>query len=547
MRIVERLVAGRATALAVLVLLTMAGCWTPERAVARADREAYAIVSQRSAEVRGEPAPFDVTPQRGRVADELIDPETGLVPEGSVVHVSLADALELAARNSRDFQDAKESLFRAALNLINQRETYRASPFAFTDANVRSALGNEDFSGGAEFGISRTLRRGGSIVTRIGLSGLRILSGGGGDALGSFAALDIQLPFLRNAGRWIAAENLVQADRDVLYALRSFERFKQTFGVRVVSDYLRLLSDKQQIANEEANLKSLRLARERNESLAQEGRLAVIQVDQARQQELQGENRLLTTTQSYEAALDRFKNLLGLPIDCVLELEPEDIERLELEEIQLPDFGINDLLALSLRARLDFRNTVDVITDVERRIKIAENDLLPTLTIDLGARIDSRNLKPLTYDLDTGTYSAGVDYDLGLDRDVEAVVLRRALLDRQRALRAQEAFAESVKLEVRAALRQLNRARETYRIQKRAVELAEIRVRSTRTLLELGRSQTRDFLESQDALIRSQNSLINALIEYRIAYLDLFRDTGTLVVSPTGLDHETSIELLAGD
>ena len=394
--------------------------------------------------------------------------------------------------------------------------------------------------------MTNLIERGGSYALSLGMNFLRVVSSPTDTNLSSFLNLSISLPFLRNAGQQIVWENVRQADRNALYAMRDFERFKQTYGVRVISAYLRLLVARQRLENEKANVKTLEFARLRNEAREAEGRISRIQVDQARQSELSGKNRLVVTEQAYEAQLDAFKNLVGIPVDVKLEIRMEDLQELErliAEEVEL---DVRSLTRVALRSRLDLRNAVDSVADALRRIRIAENQLLPDLTLNLSASPISYDLKPLKYNFDNGTYSAGLSFDAGLDRDLESISLRQALLDLQRTLRAEEAFVDQVKLDVQNAVRQLLQARETYRLSVLSVKLAEERVESSSAFLELGRADTRDFLESQDALLQNQNQLVANLVDYRIAWLNLLSDTGTLVVSSEGLDHETSAELLSG-
>ena len=45
----------------------------------------------------------------------------------------------------------------------------------------------------------------------------------------------------------------------------------------------------------------------------------------------------------------------------------------------------------------------------------------------------------------------------------------------------------------------------------------------------------------------AENELVSALVEFRVAYLNFYRDAGALVVSPEGLNHETSDALLKSD
>ena len=57
------------------------------------------------------------------------------------------------------------------------------------------------------------------------------------------------------------------------------------------------------------------------------------------------------------------------------------------------------------------------------------------------------------------------------------------------------------------------------------------------------------FLESQDALLAAQNSLTRAVVDYRIAELELQRDMGLLKVNEKGLWREFSFspEVISND
>ena len=53
----------------------------------------------------------------------------------------------------------------------------------------------------------------------------------------------------------------------------------------------------------------------------------------------------------------------------------------------------------------------------------------------------------------------------------------------------------------------------------------------------------RDILEAQDARVSAQNALTAAVIDYRLAELDLQRDMGLLQVDEQGLWHEFDPEV----
>jgi len=60
-------------------------------------------------------------------------------------------------------------------------------------------------------------------------------------------------------------------------------------------------------------------------------------------------------------------------------------------------------------------------------------------------------------------------------------------------------------------------------------------VRSTDLLLQAGRAEIRDVLESSEALLNTQNSLAAAIVDYRVAEMELQRDLGLLQVDEKGL------------
>ncbi len=66
------------------------------------------------------------------------------------------------------------------------------------------------------------------------------------------------------------------------------------------------------------------------------------------------------------------------------------------------------------------------------------------------------------------------------------------------------------------------------------MKLAKRRVKSTELFLQAGRAEIRDILEAQESLASAQNALTAALVNYRVAELELQRDMGVLEVDEKG-------------
>jgi len=80
-------------------------------------------------------------------------------------------------------------------------------------------------------------------------------------------------------------------------------------------------------------------------------------------------------------------------------------------------------------------------------------------------------------------------------------------------------------------LRTLDQRRQNYEILKNALELADRRVRSTTLLLEAGRAEVRNLVDSQDAQISTQTEATAALVDYQRARLELLLQIGALDTS----------------
>ncbi|NOY82385.1 MAG: TolC family protein [Kiritimatiellaeota bacterium] len=497
-----------------------------------------------------------------------------------VFRPTLLQALQIGARNSRDFQAEKEQFFRTALRLDLERVDFRTIFAGLFSGKVAADLSGDEAvnstTGSSEVSFSRLLKNGCEFTARIGLDLVRLLSQDRSSSMGLYTDASISVPLLRGAGRRIAAENLTQAERNVLYAVNRFERFKRTFAVRIATEYLGVLRRSQEVRNAAENYRRLIAARRRARRLADSGRLPEFQYDQAIQNELSARTRWIRARQSAERSLDSFKLLIGLPPDARIELDPGELDRLQVVaervrratppgamEKKVPPADAPVILReptregagplemtpekavrLALDTRLDLKTAKAKVRDAERKLYVATDALRPELTLFGSAQAGSRRSRSQSDSPDTGidpthgNYAALLELDPGFERTAERIGYRESLIQIESAVRDVQGLEDQIKLDVRNDLRALLQARETLQIQLQAVDLARKRVRSTDLFLQAGRASVRDVLESQEALLSAQNAATAALVDYRIAELDLQRDIGVLEVDGEGLWRE---------
>jgi outer membrane protein TolC len=306
-------------------------------------------------------------------------------------------------------------------------------------------------------------------------------------------------------------------------------------------------------------------------------------VDQAAQRELSARNNWISTQQGLKDSLDSFKTTIGLPPDAWIELDPNDLVQLRArseeyiatmrqassgpaetvpaadapvtlvpaDDVGAGPYEIDEALAiqLALENRLDLKAANGAVYDAQRQVVVAADALRPELT--LGARAAySGNDSDGTWSLQGTRYSGTASIDLPIaerSRTQERNAYRNSLIALEQATRSVQNLEDEIKQSIRSELRVLLESRETVKIQAKSVLVAEKQVRSTTLFLEAGRSEIRDLLEAQDALLSAQNSLTSAIVNYRTTELQFQRDLDLLTITQEGLWEEFSPEDMKHD
>jgi outer membrane protein TolC len=505
------------------------------------------------------------------------------------IRLSLIQALQVGARNSFEYQSRKEDVFKAALDLDLQRNDFRniftsqVESQLSTDSSGSRTVSGTQTSGSV--GLDRKLESSVQLTTALAVDLANLLTMGGASSLGLQADATVSIPLLRGSGRHIVTEPLTQAERNVIYAIWEFERFKRTFAVSVARAYLGVLQQMDEVNNAEENYRMRVAAARQSRRRADAGRVREIEVDQAVQSELAARRRWISAQQQYENRLDAFKSSLDLPPDASIELDRNDLEELrspalkmvgeilkreasetsqavppadspiELEPPTDEDAGpleIGESLAvqLALENRLDLRAAIGRVYDGQRQVVVRADALGADLTLlgsaDSGARrtVGSATADDAQIRFDKAQYAALLSLNLPLERTAERNAYRKSFIDLERATRDVQTLEDQIKLSIRDQLRALLDSRENLKIQAQAVAVANKRVRSTNLFLEAGRIEIRNLLEAQDALLAAQNSLTAAVITYRTTELELQQDMGLLQVDESGMWQEFSPEVI---
>ena len=426
----------------------------------------------------------DLTPRQFRESEEvtsnlsgLFVPENvpineatavGLPPKATPSILTMEKAFEVSLLNSRFYQFQVENLYVNALPVTLQRFSFQpqfiaglspstglVGPTALGSLGVGPAISpvNSFLYSTRETGTQQSTLNLGTVagVGKAFDTGGRILASFANQlvfnfvgrnpiqpTVRSFIPIQFVQPFLRGGGRAVTLENLTQAERNLLYSIRAFAKFRQEFVVATLvgggtaqnfgttgttvgfttggnSDpaigFLRVVQDAQTVENQVKNLAvferifgvySELIQGENNSGLTN---LQVDQIDQARQG---ARSQLLGAQLNYRNDIDQLKQQYGMPPDTPLVIDRSRTEgfRRVFEEIDKwalsPKRELSQLDGIIARLPqledlvIEGRSFINVFQD--REDENLEDLLLTAERVALENRLDLMNARAQLYD-----------------------------------------------------------------------------------------------------------------------------------------------------
>ncbi|MFV1995690.1 MAG: TolC family protein [Verrucomicrobiales bacterium] len=543
---------------AVVLALAVPSC-TPSYYNRSADRETSGIISRKGPGVPNMDSDFSIEEpesaslaelrKRAKTPDFLGDVVAALEEDATII--TLAEALEIAVTHSREYRQRKEDLYLQALDLTLIRYEFDVIPRAGAgltysensdsvspgtpeniESGINSILRDSTVARTATVGFDWLLKTGARISSDLTLDFVRFVNGDLRTINNSSLVASVSQPLLRGVGVLVTTEPLTQAERDLLYSIRDFARFRKEFTVRIATDYYDILRKRDSVNNNWLGYQGFKQSIVREEELAKEDRSTLTELGQLQQAALISELAWINDLRSYRDALDKFKLDLGIPVESRVVLSDSELNKLEIID---PSLAREEAAEVAARTRLDLENSRERNEDSIRRIKVFAQDLLPGLTFGADINLNApTGFNRTSLDLELNRWSAGLNFDLDPDKKAERNAYRSALIALQRTTRQLELDSDQVRLEIYNAWRNLEQARRQFDISEVGVQVAETRLEEQQLLMELGRGTARDLVDAQDDLVNSQNDRTDALVSHTTARLNFWRDMGILFTNKDG-------------
>ena len=221
------------------------------------------------------------------------------------------------------------------------------------------------------------------------------------------------------------------------------------FSIDAARRFFDLVSQKKTLVNEEANFTQAEFDRRKAEALLQVDRIKEQDLFRARTREINAEDGLIEARARYQRALDELKVFLGLPRSARFDVADEE------PPYDPVVINVESAIHAARHNRLDLITEKEQLEDSMRSLHIAENSLLPDLTLTAGAGLAGgaerfRGASPDDWDA-----SIGLTMEIPLQRRPERNSYRSAVISHERAERAYELLLDQLDLDIHDQMRQL--------------------------------------------------------------------------------------------
>lgn len=480
--------------------------------------------------------PYDAAKESQDVAARLgtYSAQTQATPDHPLRTIELTEAFRVAQQSGREYLDSEEEYILAAIRLLVERHMW--GPRLFDDisaavagtgdqGNVQSALTVMN-----NLRVTQQLPYGGTVEAGLlwtATDQLRETVTGRYQQSAQFV-LNGTVPLLRGAGL-VAQENLIQAERNLIYQARTFETFRRQFLVAIARDYFDLLQARAQIANQQTVLDNLKEILRGEEARFQAGRIAEFHKNIAANDVLSATATMASLQEQYILQLDRFKIRLGLSPD-----EPLDLD-VSVPNLPAPAASPETAVGLALAYRLDLQNQRDQLDDARRAVANAKNATLPDLNLAGQVGIPTNpheHQGGLLLQPEDLNYQAAVTLGLPLDREIERLNVRQTTIAFQKSKRNYEQFRDQVAVDVRQSVRNIDLARFQLDLAERQVEINQRRMLEVKLKADTVDTQTK--VDAANSLQQAQDARDAARTQLRNAILNYLLQSGQLRVAPDG-------------
>jgi outer membrane protein TolC len=481
--------------------------------------------------------------------------------EGGKLRLSLRDAIVLMLENNSSIQVQETAVESQKFNLLNAHGIF--DPLITSNLNINRAS-SPPSSGLQGVGTSAVY----SALTQTGAVSYQQLFSPGTTFVASInstknsnnnsydyfnpyydsiISLQFTQPLLQNAGRFANTAMLVIARRSLEQSKASFAASVNNTIWQVIQQYWNVIEARGTLDVNQKSLKMAEASYDHEKRSLELGALPPLDIYRSQSEVAARKVQVIAAAYALQQAEEALRYTLGADQDA----EWSSLE-LELTEVPQPKGELMKIeLAQALTEALEHRPEIDAARDAlandDTSIRLAKNQERPNLSFTGiyqsnglgGNQLDSATGNMIaggfgssmdqTFGFGYPTYGGALSLNLPVRNNAAKARLGSALVSRTQDMYANRRTRESITLDVKNAVHQLEEARQALAAGTISFDLAQKMLSADQRKYELGTETNYFVLDAQTRLAGAEQSLLEAQINYQMAVAAMGHATGDLL------------------
>ena len=294
----------------------------------------------------------------------------------------------------------------------------------------------------------------------------------------------------------------------------------------VANNYYQVLVNRQQLTVIDNNIKNVKVIEKIISNQYQNGLAKKIDVDRIKVNLTNLETQREQTLNAIIQLENQLKFSMGMQVTNAIVLPATELT----EVTQLPQFV--DSLALSNRTEIKLLNNQDKLLALQRKAYVAE--YYPSLALSGNYTYSSQSngfdfLSSNASAIGFGSSAVGLTLRVPIFNGfLTRSKIRQADVEIQKAKEDRKETTNSLNLAYENAKIALRNSLNTINAQKKNAELADEIYRSTQNNYNNGLASLTDLLDTESSLTEAQNAYTQALLNYKIAEIQLIKSNGNI-------------------
>ncbi len=339
--------------------------------------------------------------------------------------------------------------------------------------------------------------------------------------------ITITQPLFRGSGILVNKADITIAKNNKQQSDESFKDEVMTVVTNTKAAYYNYIYFLENYSIAKASLQRARDLMEINKARYEKGLISSVDLLESEAAVAQREKTAIAAESSLKKAEDELKLITNLVDDP--QLWNASIEAIDRPQTQVFETSLPDSLQNAFKYRPDYSAEKISLKSRDIRIKVAQNELMPTLDLtgSFGLNGLDRGYEQALDKVDTDfkDWTAGVKFTVPWGGTERAKYDQRKL-EKAQALIAFKRLEQNIILEVRDKVREVDIQHRQFVAAGISKEKESQNYEAQKERYVAGQVSTHDMLDYQDALAQAELELMRSLIDYNIAIINLDKAEG---------------------